>query len=267
MSLALVGGSQVGETIRTLTEGPRLADLGAIERRMGEVMELWLAVQSAARAYEAVVAGAWAEANQRFADRVPGAGPQAGTAPTQPRRRSSSGSTSPTRPCSRPTGRSEFLTAQSQLLRQGMDFLLAEREMVEALVEPAGLPTRTEIDEVHRSRARAQAPCAHSREGCRRSRAAGPAARGSQTACEPAKRRIGRPGMIPMPAVAGTAELMRAAADLQRQGRGRGDKLGTIKDEQVQIATTPKDEVFRTDKVTLYRYRAAGRAEGSRLRC
>jgi hypothetical protein len=32
-----------------------------------------------------------------------------------------------------------------------MDFLLAERELVEGFVEPAGLPTRTEIDEVHRS--------------------------------------------------------------------------------------------------------------------
>ena len=32
-----------------------------------------------------------------------------------------------------------------------MDFLLAERGLVEAMVEPAGLPTRTEIDEVHRS--------------------------------------------------------------------------------------------------------------------
>ena len=43
----------------------------------------------------------------------------------------------------------EFLEAQQQLLAHGMDFLLAEREFVEALVEPAGLPTRTEIDEVH----------------------------------------------------------------------------------------------------------------------
>ena len=66
MSLALVGGSQVGETIRRLTEGPRFADLGAIERRMAKVLELWLQVQQAARSYEAVVANAWAEANQRF---------------------------------------------------------------------------------------------------------------------------------------------------------------------------------------------------------
>ena len=42
-----------------------------------------------------------------------------------------------------------FLEAQRQLLRAGMDFLLAERKLVEQLVEPAGLPTRTEIDELH----------------------------------------------------------------------------------------------------------------------
>lgn len=60
MSLALVGGSQVGETIRKLTEGPRFADLGAIERRMARVLELWLQVQQAARSYEAVVAATWA---------------------------------------------------------------------------------------------------------------------------------------------------------------------------------------------------------------
>jgi polyhydroxyalkanoate synthase subunit PhaE len=45
----------------------------------------------------------------------------------------------------------EFLDAQQKLLGQGMDFLLAEREFVEALVEPAGLPTRTEMDEVHQT--------------------------------------------------------------------------------------------------------------------
>src|SRR4029450_3250184 len=65
VALALVGGSQVGETIRRLTEGPRFADLGAIERRVARLMELWLKVQQAARNYEAVVAGAWTEASGR----------------------------------------------------------------------------------------------------------------------------------------------------------------------------------------------------------
>jgi hypothetical protein len=150
MSLALVGGSQVGETIRRLTEGPRFADLGTIERRMARVMELWFAVQQRARAYEAVVAGAWVEANKRFAteyqERV-----RAGTAPTDPKEALKLWLDMANRTLLE-THRSErFLTAQGELLRHGMDFLLAEREMVESLVEPAGLPTRSEIDEVHRS--------------------------------------------------------------------------------------------------------------------
>lgn len=150
LSLTLVGGSQVGETIRRMTEGPRLADLGVIERRMSRIVERWLEVQAAARAYEAVVAGAWMEANKRFASEL------------QERYRAGDVSTQPkdalkvwldiANQALLETHRSPaFLEAQARLLRNGMDFLLAEREMIESLVEPAGLPTRSEIDEVHRS--------------------------------------------------------------------------------------------------------------------
>jgi hypothetical protein len=66
VSLSLVGGSQVSQVIRRMTEGPRFADVGANEHRMARLMELWMAVQTAARTYEGVVAGAWAEANRRF---------------------------------------------------------------------------------------------------------------------------------------------------------------------------------------------------------
>lgn len=150
MSLALVGGSQVGETIRKLTEGPRFADLGAIERRMAKVLELWLQVQQAARTYEAVVAGAWAEANQRFTTELNRLA-AAGAAPRQPEDALKLWLDIANRTLLE-THRSErFLEAQGALLRQGMDFLLGERELIEGLVEPAGLPTRSEIDEVHRS--------------------------------------------------------------------------------------------------------------------
>ena len=150
VSLALVGGSQVGETIRRLTEGPRFADMGAAERRVARVMELWLAVQRAARGYEAVVAGAWTEASRRFAQEFQEAA-RAGKVLSQPKDALKLWLDVANRTLLE-THRSErFLTAQAELLRHGMDFLLAEREMVESLVEPAGLPTRSEIDEVHRS--------------------------------------------------------------------------------------------------------------------
>ena len=149
MSLVLAGGSQVGETIRKMTEGPRFADLGAIERRMGKVMELWLRCSRR-------------RAPTRRWSPAPGRRP---TSASPRSARSCSGRPAPTQPKEAlklwleianrtllETHRSEpFLHAQGELLRHGMDFLLAEREMVESLVEPAGLPTRTEIDEVHHS--------------------------------------------------------------------------------------------------------------------
>ena len=60
--------------------------------------------------------------------------------------------------------------------------------------------------------------------------------------------------MIPMPTT-GTADLMRTAAAFNAKLAAGVEKLSRIKDADVQIATTPKDEIFRTDKVTLYRYR------------
>lgn len=148
LAMSLAGGGEVGNTIRRMTEGPRFADIGAAEHRMAKLMELWISVQTAARTYEGVVAGAWMTANQRFALEISS--------------RSNSGTqVKGSKQALRlwleianetliETHRSpEFLEAQQKLLRQGMEFLLAEREFVETLVEPAGLPTRTEMDEVH----------------------------------------------------------------------------------------------------------------------
>jgi polyhydroxyalkanoate synthase subunit PhaC len=50
-------------------------------------------------------------------------------------------------------------------------------------------------------------------------------------------------------------ELMQQAAPFNSKVAAGMERLRTIKDEQVEIATTPKDEILRTDKVTLYRYR------------
>ena len=150
MSLSLMGGNQVGEAIRRLTEGPRLADVGSIERGMAEVMELYLEVQTAARAYESVVASAWMEANRRFtADLAQRFGKDGEVLAAKDAHKVWLAIADETL---METHRSEtFLDAQRQLLRAGMDFLLAERKFVEQLVEPAGFPTRSEIDELHRT--------------------------------------------------------------------------------------------------------------------
>ena len=148
VSMSLMGGNRVGEAIRRMTEGPRFADVGSIERDMAQVMELYLAVQSSARRYEGVVAQAWVEVNQSFAAEVSKRFAN-GQAPLQAKDALKAWLDIANETLMRTHRSTPFLEAQRQLLRAGMDFLLAERKLVEQLVEPAGLPTRTEIDELH----------------------------------------------------------------------------------------------------------------------
>ena len=66
VSMSLMGGNRVGEAIRRMTEGPRFADVGSIERNgSGSWSSIWQ-VQSSARSYEGVVAQAWVEVNQKL---------------------------------------------------------------------------------------------------------------------------------------------------------------------------------------------------------
>ena len=253
MSLLMASGSQVGETIRKMTEGPRFADLGAIERRMGKVMQLWLQVQQAARAYEAVAAGAWHEASKRFAKEYQKLS-RAGQAPKQPNE-----------------ALKLWLDIANQTLLETHRSRAVPRRPGRAVAPWHDLPAGRARDDREHGRARgpadaqrgrrgpplgagAQAPGARAREGgcCgRAATAAGIAAPDTRTQGSTPRR---NPGMIPMPTT-GSAELMRAAATFNTKVAAGITKLSAITDEQVQIATTPKDEVFKSDKVTLYRYR------------
>ena len=52
------------------------------------------------------------------------------------------------------------------------------------------------------------------------------------------------------------ADLLREVNEFNSKVASGIEKLSTTKDEQVQIATAPKEEIFSTDKVTLYRFQS-----------
>ena len=56
-------------------------------------------------------------------------------------------------------------------------------------------------------------------------------------------------------AIPNLTEVVREAADLSRKLLGGAKSLGEVSASEVEIGTTPKDEVWRRDKVVLYRYR------------
>lgn len=149
INLAFFGGTQVGDALRKMTEGPQLADAGAAEHRMARLMERWIEVQTASRAYEGVVAAAWVTANEAFAAKLQERF-EAGEA-LQPADALKLWLKTANTTLLETQRSASFLEAQRKLLRCGMEFLLTQREVVENAVEPAGLPTRSEIDEVHRT--------------------------------------------------------------------------------------------------------------------
>src|SRR3954452_7973763 len=51
-------------------------------------------------------------------------------------------------------------------------------------------------------------------------------------------------------------DILREFADLGRKIEDGAKLFTEIRDEDVQIGTTPKEEVWRSDKVILYRYKA-----------
>ena len=154
----------------------------------------------------------------------------------------------------------EFLEAQRRLTRSGAECRLQEREIAEAFCEMQQTPTRTEMDEVQREvyelrrrlRALERSGIAASRSHCCF------ATRHQEgSAAAPGERRpIPRLEELPMHSRIQFDPLQMAKqfADFSQRLQQGSELLRSVKDRDVQIATTPKTEVFRQDKTTLYHY-------------
>jgi hypothetical protein len=141
-------GTQVTDALRRVTQAPQLADAGGFERKMANLMRLFVDVQTASRVYEAELAQGWAEANQKFASAM--SKEQAAETATP------KAALKTWLACADEVFRARqrsatFLDAQRTVMRAGIDYLLAERDLFEQFLEPAGLPTRSEIDELHKT--------------------------------------------------------------------------------------------------------------------
>nr|WP_321983838.1 poly(R)-hydroxyalkanoic acid synthase subunit PhaE [uncultured Lichenicoccus sp.] len=133
-----------------LAEGPKFADLWTVERRQARVFKAWLDMHRCRLEHGAVVLKAWLKAGQVFLGDL-------GTR-TQADGRAPIGRTLLalwTEVANRElleTQRSEpFLRTQAALMRTSTELKLAQREVVEAWADQFDLPTRTELDDVHRS--------------------------------------------------------------------------------------------------------------------
>lgn len=141
------GSDEINQTIQKLVEGPEFSDMATLENQGLKASQEWVALREASAAYQMVTAKAWTRAFQTFskdmAEDTEGwkAGPTAITRRWLDVANEELIKTQRTK---------EFLSAQRNLLRAGVDYRLREREMVERWCETHSIPTRSEIDDLHK---------------------------------------------------------------------------------------------------------------------
>jgi hypothetical protein len=146
----LGAGDDVEEALQRMAQGPRLADLWDTERRYAKVFQAWMTLRRRGLEHQAVVLQGWTTAARRFADRLAELSSK-GEAPATQRTRSTSGSGPRTGRCWRCSAPSATSTPRRRLLKASTELRLAQQEVAEYYGQMFGLPTRTELDDVHKS--------------------------------------------------------------------------------------------------------------------
>ncbi len=140
----LPGTGDIDEALARMADGPRFAGMGEFERRWASVVQRWSELRQRGLEHQRVVLGAWMEAGRQYLNEA-------------------AGKTLNTKEAVAlwaeignrhmlEVQRSEpFLSSQRDLIRASTELRVAQNELSECIGTQFGLPTRSELDDVHRS--------------------------------------------------------------------------------------------------------------------
>ena len=144
------GANEVDQTLQRMAEGPQLADLWNTERKFLAVFNAWVAMRQKSLEHNKVMLEAWMKAAGAFAKTL--------------NQRADKGEAleswrevlalwvETANEVLLETQRSEaFLNTQRDLVKASSDLRLAQQGLAEFYSEMFGYPTRTELDDVHRT--------------------------------------------------------------------------------------------------------------------
>jgi polyhydroxyalkanoate synthase subunit PhaE len=135
------------EVLGRMVEGPRLADLWEIERRFAGVLQAWMNLRRRSLEHNALVLEAWLQAAQQFSEQF-----AAQDGKTLDAKAALTLWTDTANRHLLETQRSEpFLQTQAALIRATTELRMAQHDLVEHFGKQYGFPTRTELDDVHRT--------------------------------------------------------------------------------------------------------------------
>jgi polyhydroxyalkanoate synthase subunit PhaE len=142
------GTDEVNRAIQRLVEGPEFTDIGTLERQVLKATGEWIALRQASAAFKAITAAAWTRAFATFSQETMA---DQSLMTRSPRAVLERWLKIANDELIRTQRTEEFLKAQRDLLSAGVDYRLKERALVELWCETHSIPTRTEVDDVHRT--------------------------------------------------------------------------------------------------------------------
>jgi hypothetical protein len=143
-------GNEMSEAIEKMAQGPRLADVWDIDRKMALVFGAWMEMRQRLASYNAVTAAPWTEASKRFMDAM-SAATEGGNNPLPSWREAfAKWSEISNEELIRNQRTDGFLQAQKELLQSGLKLRSRQDDVAEAASAMFGVPSRKDFDEVTR---------------------------------------------------------------------------------------------------------------------
>src|SRR6476660_3099391 len=133
-------GNELSAAIERMAQGPRLADVWDIDRKMALTFSAWIEMRQRLASYNAVASAPWTEASKRFLETMSAAG--GGETPVPDWREAFARSEISNEELIRNQRTDGFLQAQKELLQAGLQLRSRQDDVAEAASAMFGLPTR-----------------------------------------------------------------------------------------------------------------------------
>jgi hypothetical protein len=143
-------GNEMSEAIEKMAQGPRLADVWDIDRKMALVFGAWMDMRQKLASYNAVTAAPWTEATRRFMEGMSTATDNGSKPPPDWREAFAKWSEISNEELIRNQRGDGFLRAQKELLQSGLKLRSRQDDVAEAAAAMFGMPGRKDFDEVTR---------------------------------------------------------------------------------------------------------------------
>ena len=143
-------GNEMSEAIEKMAQGPRLADVWDIDRKMALVFGAWMDMRQKLASYNAVTTVPWAEAAKRFTEAMATLTDDGNKPSPDWREAFAKWSEISNEELIRNQRSEGFLRTQKELLQSGLKLRSRQDDVGEAAAAMFGIPGRKDFDEVTR---------------------------------------------------------------------------------------------------------------------